>query len=397
MSGLNTIQIEIDGLKCECVERTRDSFERSIVAHRIIGFNGCFLEDSGLNSRSIELETLWHNENYNNHEIFLAEYSETFGPNKIVHPVYGTVWGKIQSVCVVHNSIEKRAAHISLRFLENGEPQTKFKELHLYGTAAANTQSVVGEMLQIAQSQIGKRAGLINKMNDVRSMMATSKARVSQGINVFNTVIDSITYPSTLAGEMVEIAVNIVDSANSGVDKLVQSPAAAIFGVRERLLLLRTQISRQPDLGGDILADLVLSYTLFNECLLVARVNDEYESSRSSNFVESANIASGLARSIKNLKKFALEIISANRTETKMLAKTVATVAEGVEQTLANSSAEREIEINGETSIYTVLLAQGIMPEYAEIICRRNNIENPNKVSGKIFVPIINKEENYGF
>jgi hypothetical protein len=251
---------------------------------------------------------------------------------------------------------------------------------------------MVNAMKNAAQAALAAKNGLISRMNQVRSMIAGVRGRIAQGLSVFNAAISAITYPSTRAGEMVSAVVGAVDSANGDIEKLIQSPSAAIFGVRQGLLAMNRQLRRQADFGGDILADLTLSYALFNECLLIARTNDEYlanPAGDSASFERTVMLAAGLKSSLANMKKFAMEIIENDRTGTTALAKSVRITSEDVERTLASMNNEREIQTGGETSIYAVLMSQGVPVEYAESVCRRNNIENPNKASGTIFLPII--------
>jgi len=384
------MQITINGLKCECVDSTSDSFEKTVVEHRIIGYSGPFLEDAGLYGRTLDIDTLWHNENYNGHEIFLREYATKKGVDMIIHPVYGWMTGKIRNVRIVHNSREKYAAHISISFIEQGAPWVKVADSLLFGTVAANTEAVINQIGQTAANAINRAGGLINRMNDVRSTMAHARALAATRMGVFNSAVDAIIYPSTLAGEMLDTAVSIVDGVGANVDKLVESPSSAIFGVRQNLLFLHSRVKKSTNVGGDILADLILSYMLFNECLLVAKVNDEYTAQiAAQSFAQAAQTRAGLASAAKAMLKFVNETIKNDLENTTQTAAAANLTAKEVDNTLANANIETELNVEGQTSIFRILLERKIPVDMASDVCQRNQIENPNKVQGRIFVPIV--------
>jgi len=384
MPGKMTIpmNIRIAGINypCECVDEPEDSFPKNIVEHKIIGYNGPKLEDTGLNARKLSIKTIWRNENYSAHEKFLQAYIRNKSELIITHPVYGDIVGSISSAKAINAPREIDCAHILIEFTEYGEPQLHNSYLFLYGNIAANAPALVDDILEHSNRRI--MGQFLNKIDSMKQVVGQVSSRVNLATAMANTVVDAALFPATIPGQFVEMAVRVVESANDNKEKLLQSPVATMNRIRFALLALCRNLEEffEPS-GGRIMADLIRSYQLFNECLMIAMLCDNVLSNPGRILFEDIETC------VNSMRNFAKEIIVADRPGTTTLAQAVNETTNQSKEIMANLSRERVVEILQETTIFNVLLMNRIHRSRAEQVCRRNWIENPNKVRGRIIIP----------
>lgn len=96
-----------------------DSFEKSITRHEFPYRDGGLLEDMGQKTRVSKIRCYFLNENYESHKALINDLSGgTDDEYALMHPEYGLIKGKVESVVVRHDEREE-TAEIDLVFLEN--------------------------------------------------------------------------------------------------------------------------------------------------------------------------------------------------------------------------------------------------------------------------------------
>jgi prophage DNA circulation protein len=378
-----SVKIGLTPYFCECVGETEDTLTRQIVEHNIIGYDGAKLEDTGLNSRKFNLHTIWRDAAFYAHDKFLKAYADNRSEVVIAHPIYGDAVGSINSVSVsnVYNEID--CAHIKIEFTEHGTPTMHNGYLTLvYGAIFPKGALTAIDMNEYASAKISGLAAFLGSINSIKQVVGQAASKVNMATAMANTVIDAAMFPATIPGQFVEMAVRAVESANGIKDKLLQSPASEISRIRAAMGALCRNLEEffEPS-GGEIMADLIRSYTVFNECLMIAQVCD--------NAIANPQriLTQDIEASLNMMRRFAKEVIQKNREDTAALADAVNEITNAARITMSKINNERIVTVVQETTIYNVLLMYNITRDKAQRICIRNWIENPNSVRGRLILP----------
>ncbi|MDA8170325.1 MAG: DNA circularization N-terminal domain-containing protein [Nitrospiraceae bacterium] len=99
------------------IQDIEDTFEKAIATYEFPYVDGALLEDMGQKARKIKFRCYFYNDTYQTH-FDLINYLEYRGMVDLVHPKYGLVKGKIESVNVRHDD-RIRMAQIDIAFTEN--------------------------------------------------------------------------------------------------------------------------------------------------------------------------------------------------------------------------------------------------------------------------------------
>ena len=412
--------LTIDRLSCQC-EETHDSLTVGIVKHRVLGQDGPTLESTGYVGRELNLRTLWAGNDYQNHETFLATCAMSGKTVELMHPVYGPMSGKISSTTVAHSGGDEDSVFIDIDFIEEKksamsafafandiEATIKSK----IGQAAINLETTLGEMLAGAVAgAIAAVEGAVNKFEAkaaaVQSQAAHVLATVKWGTNLpgrigsaisgavsaqaaaFEALRDSPTafmanlaaaheqaislFPTTLEGAVMSVAYRALGTAD------LSWQAARLYSDDKARSTARTSAVNAPVMGA----------------------GGEFSATR--NGIPVAMSATDVERVQDIVRQFATLKKSdgtpkkdftgqwgllADRTHGETIKAMIANLANHTAERARAGQALRQATITQKTGVYRICQMYGLNHRRAGEIVEINRIENPNRIEGKIWLPV---------
>ena len=373
------IQAQVDGFNCEVLHRTSDRYSRALVERSVIGYDGVKIEDMGLDSGVYNFETIWQRENYPLHELFLNRYKRMTAGNSIAHPVYGILNGKIRNINIDHIANEIDCVHISFEFVQNPERQIA-GGLPRLSSIIPLAESVAADISAVARF-VGSAASALGA---IQATVAQKEARINMIDGIANNLVRSMVFPVSIPGKIAQMAFRIAASAERDTLTVLESPKNGIVAVLEHTRLTAQLLART----HTVLGVAVRSAGAYISAYLA--VNSFVASTASTGSDTTATEAMSkrdIEETVNIIRRDIAEIASADKTGTIALQNVALVLAEEARKTLAVMGGEKEVEVKREVSIYAVLLDNRISRHRANEVCLRNNIENPNRVKGMLFLP----------
>jgi hypothetical protein len=386
----------INGLKCEMTS-VEGSESRSIVEHQLVGFDGAALEDCGLERKNHVFETLWANENYDNHFDFLEMFRKGKAYDEIIHPLYGKLIGKIKSVRQVPVSDEIDCIRITVEFVEEGSrsfernrnlnpkmPKTSDFVLRkeLYQRKIPDIQKKVCDSIQ---SKILKN--LRTATSIVRSPIDGLSAKISQMesfVNMSNSMtadfVKAMIFPATIPGRIAKLAFETCCTIENATLDVVMSPNSTLVSFLEEVRLIAQKFKRKDEVFYDAIISAGVYLATFKAEEIFSSVSNA-PASAVNNFADRKNIEDTV-----NTLRREIAQISQNEPDSPLADAGLIIAQKGVE-TIESMGQEQVFEIKQPTNIYSILMKGRVHRERAFQVCLRNGIENPNRVSGTIYLP----------
>jgi len=397
MPGLILLPMTIDGFRCQVEGDVNDGLSRSVVEHAVVGFNGPRTEDMGLESRTMKFKTLWEGDDYDRHEQFLKMFVDTASgagsKNRIMHPEYGPLFGNIRRVDVNHVVDERQAVHIDIDFLQEGVPKFAIEEPFIAGVVTAAAQAVVNNANDKANAALSAGSAIDKDKAKVSAGKMISAAAIGAAIDSY---VHDITFLTSLPGSVVEGAFRVCASMEERRERIMSAPKSAMAGFKARVEAMIQLFRRSGDKTAETILEIAGAVSM---CRMGAIALDGFTvAARDTGGTQTAVSGStgsaqrptradveGVIWIVRDMAKPAIE---ADRANTASLARLVADMTTAAERVAASLDGEREITVNRESNIFVVLLNAKVHRSKAEAVCRRNGIENQNRVIGKIFVPV---------
>lgn len=425
---------ELGGIPLE-IEHIEDAFENALVKHEFLFRNGAQLRTMGLKARQITFRAYFYGDTYEAHKSLLTMLETADSRRKLVHPVYGIIYGDVERVTCRHDDREQ-LAELDITFCEglitDTEPTAKPSV-----SAAAQAAAVDGA---------NKRASwLSDKISQFQKSYAKVKAKVTAFENkmtaataTFDNLMTEVSNPATTFTNLLNFTTNIGPSLVLSVAKateryavayqtLKSTPAAFISKLSDSLRTLEASFAGFGDdtVVTSIAADLVRAVLkatcaemlalaaseLFEqeqtirdavsaaESAAVADGNGEFVSSENaqlgntvdetdSTTVSTLMTVSELENVLATTRTYLQEAIVCAR-ENDLDPQPYKDMALALEQHVNNIKLQREnikeIELDQPMPLHVVCLRHGLPYRMAERLVPLNRgIQNPNKVEGTL-------------
>ncbi len=385
MPGAIVLPLTIDGYPCQVEDDLTDGIAQSIISHQILGWSGPVLENMGTESRTISMKTLWEGDDYAGHAEWMQIYSNSFGPHEIVHPVYGLLFGEISRVSVVHGSSEIDSVHIDIEFIENGMPN--FAEQAAASTLRMSVIKRADAIVKQSISTVEKKTSTysFSLIGKIKSLIGKMQSAVRKGIVSVDNLVNDLVFPLTIPGDVVAQAFYLCASVQDSHDRLMSAPRSALTGFQNRITALRSLFEKD---GDPVVVTAIQIASVFTSCSMTADALDEYsrriKRATGTGDIPTRGDIEGLA---VFMRTYAKPVIERDRGGTSSLAALVSELSDQTLSVISLLGDERTIMVSQESSIYVILLANRVHRGRAEAVCKRNGIENPNRVIGEIVIP----------
>jgi len=366
---------KIDYLECEILH-VEDPISRSIAEHQLIGYEGAALEDLGVEKKSHNFETLWANDYYYNHFTFLEKFRNGSKFNTIVHPVYGTLTGKIKTVRPVHAPDEINCVRISIEFIEEGSKEIGGKNEFVDDLVSVSDigQEVAKGIEKNAAKNIFGMAR--ERVDNLSAALSQIEGRINLKVSQVADFVKAMTFPLSIPGKIArtafEICVTAIDTV-AGVGQNVKGEISMFQNMTFDLAKKYEQVDKV-FFYAIITAGAYIAAFKAQECF--EEIQERGTSQVSRRDVE--EIVQMIRRQIKEITK---------DEQSSPLAQVALIIAEKGRETLAKMGGYKKFVVEKETNIYAVLMRGRIDRSKAWQVCLRNDIKNPNRVSGEIYLP----------
>jgi len=366
---------KIDYLECEFLH-VEDQISRSVVEHQLIGYEGAALEDCGVEKKTHTFETLWANEYYYNHFTFLEKFRKGSKFNTIVHPVYGTLKGKIKNVRCVNAPDETDCARISIEFIEDGSQEINGRDnFFAKSSSVADLADDVAEYIEnyAAKNMFGV---LKERVDGVSAALSQMEGKINLRVSQVADFVKAMTFPLSVPGKIARTAFEICVTAIDTIAGVGQNVKGQISMFQN----MTFDVARKYRQTDDVFYDAIVSAGAYiaafkaQECFEEIQESGAKETSRR----DVEEIVNTVRRQISEISK---------NDHSSPLARVALIIAEKGRETLAKMGGERKIVVEKESNIYAVLMRGRIDRSRAFEVCLRNNIENPNRVVGEIELP----------
>jgi len=380
----------IDGFECEILS-AGDETTGSVAEHKLIGYDGAALEDCGIDSQRYTFQTIWSGENYLNHFAFREKYRTKRGLNEIFHPVYGLLKGKIKKIGATHEADEIDCVSIDIEFTEEGT-----SEFSTSARMRTNTRSVAEVGQEVADEVVARVSRSIfgaarNRLNRLKAAINRMESRVNLGVSIMNDHVKALIFPLSIPGIIAKNAFLICASLKNAGNQIANSPKNGLIALLEQTRAIGQLFGRT---DGAIENAIVEAGTYLSAFMTEEAFREIGERDTSVVSLQAGSVRSVVEPVEALSKRDVDEMVSTVRRSTseiydapQALKEVALIVAEAGREALARIGGERIVEIKSETNIYSVLMGARVDRARAFDVCLRNNIENPNRVIGTVYLP----------
>lgn len=236
-----------------------DQFEKAIARYEYPYADGADLEDMGQKAHTVRFRCyFWDDaeqQSYDTHTELL-DALEDKDLLDFVHPKYGLMQGKIESISVRHDDDRERCAILDISFIEQmPEPQAAEAAQSVnsavedsYATGQDEFQDKMGTSIKdalptadagIVGKTLDTAKGLLEQAQEysnttrqfvgkVEGYLATAEAVVNQVASPINTLQATITYATTLPGRIIGPIANVVEKLAITYNSLRSTPSLFI-------------------------------------------------------------------------------------------------------------------------------------------------------------------------
>jgi hypothetical protein len=405
----------INGRPVNC-STVSDGIEKSIVAHEFPNRNGAMLEDLGLNARTITIITHWREANYEEHKGFLRDLTKV-ETVEFIHPAYGPLQGKIRSAHIRHDD-GVNYCEIAIEFIEDSE---SLSQLSVSPDIADRSERlfVEGEQQQIELAGTSIFGAVNNFLAAVENGMRAFDGIMVNAELPADSIISAIDYGTSLPGRFVESVANCVaryaqaykatinspvafiNSMNNGFRKLQESVDSFAISGSENAAARAARTLLSQHLGLAAAQQLCLQTAYLFEAEEIGRNVLRQQETRSAFDMEGNFIRPEIASEIMNvreldyclaiIRKFCAERIGifgtideASSREVPAIKEMCAALLYYVKTIKIEMEKIIEIDVDPAMPLHLVCLNHGLPYPMAERVLSINNIDNPNKVIGRI-------------
>jgi len=420
-SMLQTDEGLLDNIIIE-METIDDTWEKSIAKYDYPYADGVDTEDMGIKSHGIRFRCYFYdneaNQSYDTHSLLLKNL-ESRNNHDFVHPKYGMIKGKIETIVVQHND-DIRKAIIDLTFIEDGyravdvqppanvasaladayqsaqdQQQSAFaaalKSIGIDPAAVSQTLDKGKTMLEQAQNYAAKTRTIVAQ---VEKYIATGESIVAQIESPLNSLQATITYGSTISGRVVGGLSGILEKVARTCDSLKNAPALYINKLNAELDGLtqsfadmnKSATSAVATAAGDVMLDHLLITGAQRLALEAADIysadNEAANDTSGDTDVQPMNIDELEATlAVVRTRLEAAINISRDMDSLKKMAESLLVYVNTVR---LEREAMTTVTLDNPMPLHLVCLKYGLPISDAKRLVRINRISNPNYASGEI-------------
>lgn len=405
-------------------ETIEDTFEKAIARYDYPFADGADLEDMGQKAHLIRFRCwFWddtENQSYDTHTLVLDSLV-TRDLLDFVHPKYGLLKGKVESVAVYHNEAIRTAA-IEIMFIEQMRAdlsvapaasvlpaseeayqaaQTAQESLlakALAGILPASDIAAVSAALSSAQGLLAQMQGYTSTTRaavaEVEKYIATAQATVSQVVSPVNSLQSTINYSLTLPGRVLGSLSGAVEKTARLCDSLWNYPGQFISKLDSAMTDLQNYFttlghsasSASGQAAGSVMRDhLALACAQRLALEAAALYTDDYNAAQEAD-------ADFQVMTINELEA-TLAVVRARLANAIAIARDMEqlkTMAAALLTQVNSVRLEREkmitVTLDNAMPLHLVCLKYGLPYGDAERLIRVNRISRPNFTSGEVAV-----------
>lgn len=391
----------IAGFQCECRE-TNDVFSNDTIKHSVLGKDGYRLEQTSGN-RSLHLPTIWRGENFFQHDRFL-QASRMRQTVTVVHPIYGTLTGRIESASVRHSD-SPDSCEIDVAFIEEG---TAVATLTPTMSALALVESAqvlaTKSAIAICRQQFATISSSPSVVDSLRRLASTMTGRLAMITASFDRASALVSGLTDIPGEVIGACVSAAIAAAERISSMASSPANAAASIAFEFRRIRTTFDADSMYDMFRFAWDSVSATELN-WRVAAFIQDDadkrqaFENSVGTpRFDDSGRYTAAdetdtpvttreLTVALDVARRYVAEVIERDRSAAAYLKLQIRTLTEQTGDELKGRGGMKTVTVSQPTSVYAICLAAGLPYGMAGRIIADNDIVNPNAITGTVVLP----------
>ncbi len=411
----------IDGIDLD-IQDIEDGFEKAIAINEIPYRDGALTDDLGLKARKIKFRCYFFEERYALHRDLLnhLRQRELF---ELIHPKYGLLKGRVESVSVRHDD-RVRTAEMDISFVEHLRSQFEGarRRTDVQGSAqdayetgintmkdefqaaavtelGAEGRGICSQVLipgQTALSQINNISRTAQRwVKEVDTFVAGVESAIAEVSNPANTFIAAIDFGLTLPGRVIGAIAHVGERYSLLYDSLRTMPEKFLENMRDSMYALGNAI------GHD---DYIHYGTALQTALSLAEIYAQDEDERDlARTLEQSGGFDALGKYVKaaatpellDVRQVEKSLALANaifqdaidRSRSMQALKDLAGILTDHAITIKLESEKLvSIYVDNETPLHVLCMQRGLPYNYAERIWTVNNLSNPNTVKGAVQV-----------
>ena len=419
------------------IESLDTGVEKSIVKFEVPYRDGAQLADMGAHARTVSFRCYFWDDDYDKHLDFFEYACATLDKTiELLHPAYGAMFGKIESVKVHEDQDWQRKADIDITFVE--------QKLDLYtaimpaGNAPASStegimQAGIDAVIAVAENEgaivLGADSGFASKLLDpakslldnATDLSLDSRAKLAAmdtRINEIESILSSVTipidalaavieWPDTLSGRVVGAVTRACARIAASLENIKPTPQKYVCNLCDVLdnfvvPLLASQAQDDIPIGKYAATAAALSAgcyagQAFQDDADLAGAAEAAEAVAAfdalGNYLNPPDLdpfmtINDLERSLAAVRSIIQVAVDANRSEdTAFLRSMAAQLLEHVNTMRIGRLRIVERELEAEMPLHAVLLREGLSYRIADRILAINpQIKNPSFVAGKVLL-----------
>jgi prophage DNA circulation protein len=406
-------------------ETIEDTFEKAIVRYDYPFADGADLEDMGQKAHAIRFRCwFWDDEenisSYEEHTRLLAALAKP-GLIDFVHPKYGLIRGKIESIAINHNA-DVRTAAIEVTFVEQMRaelsvetaPSVQSAVEEAYSAAQAKEESLLTTALAAipgvdpaaVSTALNTAQGLLTQMQgytsatraavaEIEKHLAKAEATVSRVASPLNSLQATLTYGLALPGRVLGSLSGVLERTARTFDSLWNFPSQFVAKLDDALGDLEDSFADLAD-GATSPAGRSAGLVMRNHLLIAGAQRLALEAAAL--FAEDDRAARDAGESgfevmtITELEA-TLAVVRTRLAAAVAVAREMDELKEMAASLLAQVNTvrlEREklmnVTLDNPLPIHLVCLRYGLSYSDAERLIRVNRISKPNYVAGEVAV-----------
>jgi len=411
----------LDGIDLE-IENIEDSFEKAIAVNEIPYRDGALTDDLGLKARRIKFRCYFYEEGYDSHKDLLNHLRQR-ELVELIHPKYGLLKGRVESVSVRHDD-RIRTAEIDISFVEHlrasfegarrrpevmGEAQDAFErgvvqlkdDFKNSSIAEIGTEAtgICDKILVAGQSALSQFTGLSRQaqqyVKEVDAFVAGLESSLITIANPANSFIATIDFGLNLPGRVVGAIARTAERYGLLFSSLSTMPEKFLVNLRDSMYDLgnATGFGGMIQHGSSLHASLSLA-AIFSDDEDKRDLARSLEQSASfdaaGNYVkpeptpELLDVAA-IEKSLAVVNGMIDDAIAVSRSMSSL--KDMARILTEHAVTVKLESEKLVTEyVDNETPLHLLCLQRGLPYNYAERLIRINSIPNPNQVKGEVLL-----------
>ena len=262
---------QLNGIDLE-METIEDTFERALARYEYPYVDGDDLEDMGQKAHVIRIRCYFYDgdggDNYEAHKILINNLAQSSDLDELVHPKYGTMQGKVESITVRADD-RIRCAEIDLSLVEQRR-QTLDLVAPEDVAQSAETSFLTSQNQQAAElteeivtvlgwnpplpadipspsllAQVNAQTGAMRQfVRDIQDQLEAFDALANEVTQPVNSLVATINYSADLPGRILGTITRAVERVANLYTSLRQFPARLTSSLSGAILSLQAQFER---------------------------------------------------------------------------------------------------------------------------------------------------------